>query len=117
MIPRALYIFIPLLPGKEDDDTREELMEKSLNKNQMYDLLTPLTKRLLESMIKCRATKIETYQQELEILIQRVESCESLLPRKNGSNKIKQEPPEEEKLVVSSELLTICIPLKELSCK
>ena len=63
-------------------DSYEEQGTKTttLSENQRYGILAPVTQRLLEAMVKCGTKKVNQFKTELEALVERVKSGETLLP-------------------------------------
>ena len=84
----------------EEYESEGEPDLKILSEDQRYGLLAPSTQRLLESMVKCGTQKVHEYKQEIEVLIERVNSGESLLTSKSAIPEVNQTPSQEQSVMV-----------------
>ena len=90
-------------------DSDGEPASKSLTENQRFGLLAPVAQRFVEAMVKCGTNKVHQYRDEIEILIQRAKSGESLLGER-VSNAEKSEQPVREASKVG--FVWFCIMIK-----
>jgi len=84
-------------------DSDGEPASKSLTENQRFGLLAPVAQRFVEAMVKCGTNKVHQYRDEIEILIQRAKSGESLLGERVSNAEKSEQPVREaskEKMIV-----------------
>ena len=67
------------LDVEEIVDDLNDVQEKVLNRGQKYRMINPLAERLLEAALRCGTKKVETYEEELRIIIENAKNGRCLL--------------------------------------